>query len=107
MGERFLTFWHCAGDIIWRADRRPAPIDAAMASSLRDLYAEEARAAFIARDLRAAKAAASLYRELTDALDALDRWRRIVGAAPRAPWPFVSVGEAVGRVIDGLPGGAA
>lgn len=73
---RPLTFWFCAGDIIWIGDERPTPIDAAQVEPLRELYSDEARAATAARDPAAASHAARLWAELANAMTALDMWRR-------------------------------
>lgn len=94
---RPLTFWHVAGDIIWRGGTRCTPITEEMARDLRDFFEEQARAAFLARDITAAKRAANHWTELGNALDALTEWRRIVG---RTVAPLAPAGSAVADVVE-------
>lgn len=70
-----LTFWHVAGDIIWRGQ----PISLWQAHRLREGYASEARSCWAERDIKAAGRSAKLWRELTNALDAFCDWSRVVG----------------------------
>lgn len=78
-----LTFWHVAGDIIWRGDGRPTPISEADAVYLRELFSDEARAAYRAGAFGASAKAANLWMQLTKALDALALWRRVCRAGER------------------------
>ena len=94
-----LTFWHVAGDLIWRGDARCVPILEAQAQALRDLYEDEARAAYVARDMKAARHAANLWTELGNALDALDTWRRVVG---RTIQPMQPAAVPIAMVIEVL-----
>jgi hypothetical protein len=82
MSARPLTFWHVAGDVIYRADGRPMAISEDMALSLRATYRDECRAAYNARDFAEAAKTARLWCELGSALDALDMWRRVIGGPP-------------------------
>lgn len=84
MAARPLTFWHVAGDIIWRGNGRPVPIDVRQAHGLRAIYRDETRAAYRSGDLETAAKAAGLWVELGRALDALATYRRLF-AAPD-PW---------------------
>lgn len=70
-----LTFWHVAGDIIWRGQ----PISLWQAQQLRETYEREVRSCWIGRDIKAAARSAKLWRELTNALDAFCDWSRVVG----------------------------
>jgi len=70
-----LTFWHVAGDVIWRGQ----PISLWQAEQLRGTYETEAKSCWRARDVRAARRSAKLWRELTNALDAFCDWSRVVG----------------------------
>ena len=76
------TFWHCAGDIIYLGTRRP--IDRAMAESLREIFADEVKAAWGAGDVKVASHATALWRELTDAFDNHDMWLRLHAVSRRA-----------------------
>ena len=99
MSERVLTFWHVAGDIIWRANGRPMAIHEIVALGLRETFEDAARAGWRARDIKAARRAAALYVELTNALDALAQWKLVVG---RSLAPMESVAEPLERVLADL-----
>lgn len=102
---RPLTFWHVAGDIIWNGGARCIAIEAEQARALRDTYEDEASAAFLARDMAAARVAAGLWAQLGAALDALDTWRRVVGCGPVPVADFLTAGDAVAQVIERLSTG--
>lgn len=78
-----LTFWHVAGDIIWRGDH-PKAINRQQADALRELYSDEARAAYRAGDMAASRAAAKLWIQITCATYGQDTWRRVVACDRRA-----------------------
>lgn len=94
-----LTFWHCAGDIIWRGDGRWAAVTEFQARSLRDEFKTACRAAYNAGDFAPAAKAARLWMELGNALDALATWKRVVG---RDLAPFETAAHSVGEIIEGL-----
>lgn len=87
-----LTFWHVAGDIIWRGDGRCVPIEERQAEALREQYSTEARAAYLAGDREASAFATRLWLQLTEALDALALYRRVLRTG--APWPTHLTGAA-------------
>jgi hypothetical protein len=72
-----LVFFHVGGDVIWRGDGRCTPIARAQAEALRELYGDEADAAYCCGDRRAAKLAGKLYLQITHAMDAQDAWKRL------------------------------
>jgi len=77
-----LTFWHVAGDILWRGSPIVClPITVHDADALRDLYACEVEAARLARDDAAEHVAVTLWLQLTEALTARDAWARAARAA--------------------------
>lgn len=75
---RPLTFWHVAGDIIWRGTGRPLPINAQNVEPLLDLLQSEHDAAMRSGDRLPARRARRLFLELTDAVRARGLWRRAV-----------------------------
>lgn len=79
-----LTFWHVGGDIIWRGDGRCAAIERSQAETLRDIYVDECKAGWAARNRKASYLAAKLWTELTHAMDAQDTWARVVGGSALA-----------------------
>lgn len=76
-----LTFFHCAGDLIWRG-ARCTPIERQQAEALREIYADECKAGWLAPGRKASHHAANLWTELTLAMDAQDEWFRMVGRKP-------------------------
>lgn len=84
-----LTFWFCAGDILWRGASHRGfpqiqPIDRIQAESLLDLYNDEVNAAWNAGEVKVARHAARMWRELVAVLDCHDDWKRLhMSAAER------------------------
>lgn len=73
-----LTFWHVAGDIIWRGDERPQPIEAEQVRGLMAIYRDEVKAAHLAGEHDVADRAQALLQQLYDASGALKMWRQAV-----------------------------
>lgn len=78
-----LVFWHVGGEIVWRGDGRCTPIDARQAEALRELYGDEADAAYCAGDRQASRCAAKLWVQLTHALDKHEQWKRLFNPSER------------------------
>lgn len=86
-----LTYWHVAGDIIWRGEGKPQPIPADEARDARERLSQQARLAFRRGDRETSKACAALWLELTKALDALDLYQR---AMRLEAWPAAIISGA-------------
>lgn len=71
-----LTFWHVAGDIIWRGDERPQPIEAEQVRGLMAIYRDEVKAAHLAGEHDLADRAQALLQQLHDANAGLGQWQR-------------------------------
>jgi hypothetical protein len=79
-----LTFWHCSGEILWRGCgpngvAAPQPIDREMADSLCDLFWTDMLTCVRAGDDAAGNAAAQLFTQILNAMDAQVRHCRAVG----------------------------
>jgi hypothetical protein len=80
---RPLHFWHCAGDIVMRpAYGRPIPLEREHYEATRALLRDHARAAYQAGDTDAACHWAVKWQDLTNAMDDLANWQRIIGRNP-------------------------
>lgn len=78
-----LTFCHIAGEVLWRsAPGKVVPIDRQQAEILREIYVDECRAAWRARDRKTSRHAAGLWTQLTQAIQAQDTWFRVIGREP-------------------------
>jgi hypothetical protein len=96
---RPLTFWHVGGDIIWRGPDGCEPISRLQAEMLREEFSQLARAFYRAGAMETSVRFATLWLELTRALDAQDTWRRVVESEPLRP-----IGGVVADIIDGWSG---
>ncbi len=68
-----FTYWHSGGDMMCASGIVLSPADAA---SLHDLYLDEARAAGLAGDRALSRRALKLATELSEAAEAVMRWRQ-------------------------------
>jgi hypothetical protein len=70
-GEPTRTFWHADGRLWWRGSGRPVELQLRTAREMRAAYEREAGAHYTDAEIQLARRAARLWRELTDAPDAL------------------------------------
>lgn len=95
-----LTFWHVAGDVIWRGDGRCAPIHDQNIQGLLDIFDCEMRAASAANKTESACHFGELFVQLSKARDERNLWRFATSAPPVDP--FQTAGRVVAHIVTGL-----